>query len=201
MRHPYCSQCDSLARDSSSKIVGAETNMGRVDIASSGGSHSVGESTVDGSVRVASIASVQESRVSLSLSLTLAKVVSVVTISIRSIALGRGVKSLGDGVKTSAGAEGDAVVSRVEDSGVSLGLSLTLAKVVDIAIASSTGDRDVSSVDTGGTLETSIHASIWVAMVPIPRVEKGRVSLGRDGGHEGRCYDQKFHDDDTALIF
>merc|ERR1719187_1954873 len=199
MKEPYCSRCDSLARDSSSKIVGAETNMGRVDIASSGSSHGVGESTVDGSIRVASIASVQESRVSLSITLTI--VVSVVTISIRSIALGRGIKSLGDGVKTSAGAEGDAVVSRVEDSGVSLGLSLTLAKVVDIAIASSTGDRDVSSVDTGGTLETSIHASIWVAMVPIPRVEKGRVSLGRDGGHEGRCYDQKFHDDDTALIF
>merc|ERR1719187_3115420 len=167
MRHPYCSQCDSLARNSSSKIVGAETNMGRVDIASSGSSHGVGESTIDGSVRVASIASVQESRVSLSL--TLAKVVSVVTISIRSIALGRGIKSLGDWVKTSAGAEGDAVVSRVEESGISLGLSLTLAKVVDIAISSSTGDRDISSVHTGGTLQTSIHASIWVAMVAIPR--------------------------------
>merc|ERR1719187_213902 len=157
MKEPYCSRCDSLARDSSSKIVGAETNMGRVDIASSGGGHSVGESTVDRSVRVASIASVQESRVSLSLTLT--KVVSVVAISIRSIALGRGVKSLGDGVKTSAGAEGDAVVSSVEESGGSLGLSLTLAKVVDIAISSSTGDRDVSSVDTGGTLET-IQTSI-----------------------------------------
>merc|ERR1719187_430923 len=191
MRHPYCSQCDSLAGNSSSKIVGAETNMGRVNIASSGGGHSVGESTIDGSVRVASIASVQESRVSLSLSLTLAKVVSVVTISIRSIALGRGIKSLGDGVKTSAGAEGDAVVSRVEDSGVSLGLSLTLAIVVEIS--SSTGDRDISSVDTGGTLQT-IHTSIWVAMEAIPRVQQGRVSLGRDGGHKGRCYDQKFHD-------
>merc|ERR1719187_2815690 len=194
MRHPYCSQCDSLARNSSSKIVGAETNMGRVNIASSGSGHGVGESTIDGSVREASIASVQESRVSLSL--TLAKVVSVVTISIRSIALGRGIKSLGDGVKTSAGAEGDAVVSSVEE----IGVSLTLAKVVDIAISSSTGDRDVSSVDTGSTLET-IHTSIWVAMVAIPRVEQGRVSLRRDGGHEGRCYDQKFHDDDTALIF
>merc|ERR1719244_607625 len=202
MKALYCTVLCYLARDGSSKVVNAKTNVGRED-KSGGGGDGVGVSSIGGSIRVSSISSVQESRVSLSF--TLAIVVSVrvssITISIRSIALGGGIKSLGEGVKTSAGAERDSSsISTVQESGISLGVSITLA-VVDKSVPSSTRDRDVCSVHTRGALETNTIGKGKTSITSISSVQQGWVSLGRDGGHEGGCYNQKFHDDDTALIF
>merc|ERR1719431_1675550 len=69
----------------------------------------------------------------------------VSSISIRSIALGGGIESLGESVKTCAGAERDTTISisTVQESGVSLSISITLA-VVDKSIPSSTRYRDIS---------------------------------------------------------
>merc|ERR1719234_461095 len=182
-----------LARNSSSKVVGAEANVGRVDKSSGGGSNGMGESTIDGGIWVSSISSVQKSGVSLSITLAI-----VAKMSIRSKSLGRGIKSLGDWVKTSAGAEWDTVgiwgISGIQESRVSLSLSLTLADV-SISISSSTWDRDVGSVHTRSTLETNAISD----MGGIGVAEE--LSLSRDGGHKGRCYSQKLHDDGTALIF
>ena len=153
--------------------------MGGVDESGRGGGNSVGESTIDRGVWVASISSIQESRVSLSL--TLAIVVTSIAIAVvRSKSLSGGVKSLGERVKTSAGAEWDAVVGRVEESGVSLSLGFTLAKVVNIS--GSTGDREVGRVHTGSTLKT-----VHMANMPSIRVAKV-LSLSGDASHKGRCY-------------
>ena len=174
-----------LARNSSSKVVGADTNVGRVDKPGGGGGNSMGESTIDGGIRVASISSIQESGVSLSITLAIVSKVSITItkMSIRSISLGGGIKSLGDWVKTSAGAEWDTVVSTIEKSGVSFSLSLTLAIVSVVSnISSSTWDRGIGSVHTGSTLKTndmSNMGGIGVAKV---------LSLSRDGGHKGGCY-------------
>merc|ERR1719320_708967 len=195
----YC-----LARNSSSEVVGAQTNVGRVDESGGGGSDCVGESSIGSSIWVASIASIEESRVSLSFTLAIVVTIGSIRVSsigIRSIALGGEVKSLGDGVKTSAGAErNSSSISTVQESGISLSLSLTLAIVVDKSVPSCTGHGDISSVDTGSALEANTVAeSIGVAS--ITSVEQGGVSLGTDASYQGRCYDQKFHDADTALIF
>merc|ERR1719154_487638 len=150
----------------------------------------MGESTIDGGIWVSSISSVQKRGVSLSITLA---IVGIAKMSIRSISLGRGIKSLGDWVKTSAGAEWDAVVGRVEQLRVSL--SLTLANAIGMISISNTvaWDWHVSSVHTRGTLKpykTMSSISIRVAQ---------ELSLSRDGGHEGGCYNQKLHD--TALIY
>merc|ERR1719154_927084 len=152
----------------------------------------MGESTIDGGIWGSSISSVQKSGVSLSITLA---IVGIAKMSIRSISLGRGIKSLGDWVKASAGAEWDTVgiwgISGIQESGVSLSLSLTLA----IMISSSTWDRDIGSVHTWSTLKTidmSDMGGIGVAE---------ELSLSRDSGHKGRCYNQKLHDDGTVLIF
>ena len=153
--------------------------MGGVDESSRGGGDSMGESTIGRGVWVSSISSIQESRVSLSL--TLAIVVTSIAIAVvRSKALSSGVKSLGERVKTSAGAEWDTVVGRVEESGVSLSLCFTLAKVVNIS--GSTGDREVGRVHTGGTLKTVHMANM--AAIRIAKV----LSLSSDDSHKGRCY-------------
>merc|ERR1712038_1996816 len=197
MKALYCTVLCYLARDGSSKVVNTKTDVGRVDKSSGGGGDGVGVSSIGGSIRVSSISSVEESRVSLSF--TLAIVVSVGSIRVSSITIRS--KSLGDGVKTSAGAKRDSSsISTVQESGISLGVSITLA-VVDKSVPSSTRDRDVSSVHTGGTLETNIIGKGNSSITSIASVQQGWVSLGRDGGHKGRCYNQKFHDDDTALIF
>merc|ERR1712128_166466 len=165
--------------------------MGRVDESSRGGGNGMRESTIDGGVWVSSISSIEKSRVSLSL--TLAIVVSSIAIAVvRSKALSGGVKSLCERVKTSAGAEWDAVVGRVEESGVSLSLCFTLAKGVNIP--GSTGDREVDRVHTGSTLETVHMANM--AGIRVAKV----LSLSGDDGHKGRCYNKRLHDDDTALI-
>merc|ERR1719499_1563290 len=207
MKALYCVLCTVLcylARDGSSKVVETETNVGRVDESSVGGGDGVGVSSIGGSIRVSSIASIEESRVSLGF--TLAIVVSVGSIRVssitkRSIALGGGIKSLGERVKTSAGAERDSSsISTVQESGVSLSVSITLA-VVDKSVPGSTRDRDISSVHRGGALETNTIGQGETSITSIPSIQQGGVSLGRDGGHEGGCYNQKFHDDDTALLF
>merc|ERR1719435_511520 len=148
MKALYCTVLCYLARDGSSKVVNTKTNVGRVDKSSGGGGDGMGVSSIGGSIRVSSITTVQE-------------------------------------------------------SGISLGVSITLA-VVDKSVPSSTRDRDISSVHTGGALETNTigkgKTSI-ASIASIASVQQGWVSLGRDGGHEGGCYNQKFHDDDTALIF
>merc|ERR1719370_2227113 len=133
MKALYCTVLCYLARDGSSKVVNTKTDVGRVDKSGGGGSDGVGGSSIGGSIGVSSISSVEESRVSLSF--TLAIVVSigsirVSSITIRSKALGGGIKSLGDGVKTSAGAERDSSsISTVQESGISLSISITLAVV------------------------------------------------------------------------
>merc|ERR1719315_317966 len=99
MKALYCTVLCYLARDGSSKVVNTKTDVGRVDKSSGGGGDGVGVSSIGGSIRVSSISSVQE-------------------------------------------------------SGISLSISITLA-VVDKSVPSSTRDRDVSSVHTGGTLETN----------------------------------------------
>merc|ERR1719154_730124 len=68
----------------------------------------MGESTIDEGIWVSSISSVQKSGVSLSITLA---IVGIAKMSIRSKSLGRGIKSLGDWVKTSAGAEWDTIGS------------------------------------------------------------------------------------------
>merc|ERR1719213_425164 len=93
------------SRNSSSKVVGAQANVGRVDESGGGGDDAMG--SIGSSIGAASIASIERSGVSLSLTLTIVVTVGirVSSIGVRSIALGGEVKSLGDGVKTSAGAE------------------------------------------------------------------------------------------------
>merc|ERR1719499_2412717 len=186
MKALYCVLCTVLcylARDGSSKVVETETNVGRVDESSVGGGDTVGVSSIGSSIGVSSIASVEESRVSLSF--TLAIVVSVgsirvSSITVRSIALGGGIKSLGERVKTSAGAERDSSsISTVQESGVSISLA-----VVDKSVPSSTRDRDISSVHTGGALETNTVGQGETSITSIPSIQQGGVSLGRDGGHE-----------------
>merc|ERR1719431_48939 len=76
MKALYCTVLYYLARDGSSKVVNTETNVGRVDESSGGGCDSMGVSSIGGSIGVSSISSVEESRVSLSLSFTLAIVVA-----------------------------------------------------------------------------------------------------------------------------
>merc|ERR1719431_1503785 len=156
----YCTVLYYLARDGSSKVVNTETNVGRVDESSGGGGDSMGVSSI-GSRRVGSITK-------------------------WSIALSGGIKSLGERVKTGAGAERDS--------------SSTLA-VVDKSIPSSTRDRNISSVYTGGALETNTIGQGETSIASIPSIQQSGISLSRDGCHEGGCYNQKFHDDDTALIF
>merc|ERR1719244_2494934 len=185
MKALYCTVLCYLARDGSSKVVNTKTDVGRVD-KSGGGGDGVGVSSIGGSIGVSSISSVEESRVSLSF--TLAIVVSIgsirgSSITIRSKALGGGIKSLGDGVKTSAGAERDgSSISTVQESGISLSVSITLA-VVDKSVPSSTRDRDVSSVHTRGAFETNTIGKGNSSITSIASVQQGWVSLGRDGGH------------------
>ena len=168
--------------------------MGRVNESGGGGSDGVGESSIGSSIGVASIASIEESRVSLSFTLGIVVTIGSIRVSsigIRSKALGGEVQTLGDGVKTSAGAErnsSSSSISTVQESGISLSLSSTLAIVVDKSVPSSAGHGDISSVDTGSALEANTVAeSIGVAS--IASVEQGGVSLGTDASYQGRCYD------------
>merc|ERR1719154_369146 len=122
--------------------------MGRVDESESGGSNSMGEGTIGGGIWVSS-----NKNLGIGISLTLTKAIVGIAIGIGRESLGRGIKSLGDWVKTSAGAECDAVVGRVEQLRVSL--SLTLANAIGMISISNTvaWDWHVSSVHTRGTLK------------------------------------------------
>merc|ERR1719461_1767084 len=173
--------CLQLAGDLGTEVVGADSDQGRVDQTSVGGSvgvrssNSVGKGSTVGedlrfSISIAlaivsvsvwvsvasvsigirsgiSVVSIESISISLwfSISLTLA----VVSVSIDSgvgegNSLGHSVKSLGDGVKTSAGAEGDT-------SNQELGISLSVSLAV---VSSSTRDGDIGGVDARSGLET-----------------------------------------------
>ena len=143
-----------LARHLSPEIVNTKSQVGRM-----GDTIGMGIS----SIAIASISSVQESRVCLSI--TLAIVSKAIAIgSIGSNSLGGGIKSLSDWVKTSTGGEWDTVssvrvasIGSVQESRVGISITLTLA---------STWDRDVSSIDTGSTLHTqTIAKGIGIASI------------------------------------
>jgi len=71
-----------------------------------------------------------------------------VSISIRSISLGRGIKSLGDGVQTSGGSEGDTVVS-AQVVGVSLSGPLSIDKsVVSVSVVG------IGGISLGGSIKS-----------------------------------------------
>jgi len=74
--------------------------------------------------------------------------------------LGGSIKSLGDWVKTSARCKGNTSISigSIEKSRISISITLAL---------SSTGNRNISSIDTGSTLQTkSITKSIGIPCIP-----------------------------------
>ena len=88
------------------------------------------------------------------------------------------IKSLSDGVKTSAGSKRNTIgiwsISSVEKSRVSISITLTLT---------STRDRDVSSINTGSTLQTkSIAEGIRIASNSSDEVLGGASGTGDKGG-------------------
>merc|ERR1719322_1689548 len=101
-----------------------------------------------GSVAIWSVSVVSIESISISLWFSISITLAVVSVSINSSVVGEGnslghsVKSLGDGVKTSAGAEGDT-------SNQELGISLSVSLAV---VSSSTRDGDIGGVNTGGGL-------------------------------------------------
>merc|ERR1719445_1351938 len=166
---------------------------------------------VSQTVRVA-IGSIEEGGVSLGISLSLSLPLSVVvTIGmmsvsvVRDISLGGGIKSLSDRVQTGARSEWDTSVSiRVaitEVSSISLGLGIggSLA-VSDRGVwvssvsqrSSSTGDRLVGSIDTGGGLASEGMKSIGI-WISVPSVEQSWVSLSHTGSNKGTGNNKEFH--------
>merc|ERR1719312_713626 len=86
-------------------------------------------------------------------------------------------------------------ISTIENRGISISISFTLAKIVDST--SSTGNRKVGGVHTGSRLaidkgETSIA---------IASQEEGGISFSISCSNQGRSKNKEFHFDDTALIF
>ena len=176
-----------LARNGSSKVVDAETNVGRVDKTGSSSGNGMGESSIGSGIWVSGI-----QNLGISLGFTLAIVsMSVVSMSIGSKSLGGCVKSLGDWVKTSAGAEWDTVVSSIEKLGISLGITLAIVAVVG-NIASSTWDRGVQGVHAGSTLQTNNAMGMGIGIAE-------ELGLSRDGSHKGRCYN--LEQNNTLKIF
>merc|ERR1711974_594199 len=70
--------------------------------------------------------------VGIGISLTFAKMVSVV-VSVSYKSLGGGIKSLGDGVKTGAGSEGDSVIS-ISISGISKTKTISISHMTIVGI-------------------------------------------------------------------
>merc|ERR1711872_1115673 len=118
-----------LAWNLSSDIVKTESNIGRV-----GKAKAI-------SIGVSSITTIEESGISISITL------AVVT---KTISISGSIKTLSDWVKTSAGAKRNSVgiwvtsISSIKKSRISISITLTLT---------STRDRDVSSINTGSTLQ------------------------------------------------
>ena len=90
------------------------------------------------------------------------------------------IKSLSDWVKTSAGSKRNSVgiwvtsISSVEKSRVSISITLTLT---------STRDRDVSSINTGSTLQAkSVAEGIRIASNSSDEVLGGASGTGNKGG-------------------
>merc|ERR1719145_447830 len=162
-----------LAWNLSSDIVKTESNIGRV-----GKAKAI-------SIGVSSITTIEESGISISI--TLAVVTKTISISIGSISLSGSIKSLSDWVKTSAGSKRNSVgiwvtsISSVEKSRVSISITLTLT---------STRDRDVSSINTGSTHQAkSIAEGIRIASNSSDKVLGGASGTGNKGG----SYSQEFH--------
>merc|ERR1711999_19006 len=136
-----------LAWNLSSDIVKTESNIGRV-----GKAKAI-------SIGVSSITTIEESGISISI--TLAVVTKTISISIGSISLSGSIKSLSDWVKTSAGSKRNSV-----------GIWVTSIR-----------DRDVSSINTGSTLQAkSIAEGIRVASNSSDEVLGGASGTGNKGG-------------------
>ena len=105
-----------LAWNLSSNIVKTKSNIGRV-----GKAKAIG-------VRVSSITTIEESGISISI--TLAVVTKTISISIGSISLSGSIKTLSDWVKTSAGTKRNSIgiwsISSVEKSRVSISITLAI---------------------------------------------------------------------------
>ena len=160
------------------------------------GSDGMRESPIDQCMWVSSIQG-------LGISITLAIVMSsIVKVSIGSIALGGGIKSLGDWVKTSAGAEWDAVVGRVVQLWVSLTLAIVAMGVAVTMVVSVTGKMsmagtrlwDVGTVHTRRTLQPNnlpntgvMSMALTMPMsMAISMIMSMAIILSRDIGHEDR---------------
>merc|ERR1719445_2261035 len=210
--------CLQLARDLSTEVVGANSNKGRVDESSIGGSDgvrsgnsigkgsSVGEDlrfsisitlaivsvsvwVSVGSVSIGirsgiSIVSIESISISLwfSISITLAIVSVDSSVVGEGDSLGHSVKSLGDGVKTSAGAKGD---NRSNTSNQNLGISLSVSLAV---VSSSARDGDIGGVDARGGLETDDGVG-GIGVSSITQI------LSRDSSQQGGSKCQEFHCD------
>merc|ERR1719433_2278963 len=134
--------------------------------------------------------------------------VSVVSVSVVwDISLSGSVKTLGDGVQASAGAEGDTGVgirisiTSVDHSGISLGLSLSVSLSIghrSVRITSisqrSSGTRDglIGSIHTGSRLPSEGMETIGVG-VAIASVEQGWVSLSHDSSNKGTSSNKESH--------
>merc|ERR1719270_2999813 len=207
--------CLQLARDLGTEVVGADSNQGRVDEASIGGSNGVGSgnsvgkgSTIGedlgfsisitlaivsvsvwvslsiGSVSVWSVSIVSIESISISLWFSISITLAIVSVTVDSgvgegNSLGHSVKSLGDGVKTGAGAEGD---NRSNTSNQDLGISLSVSFAI---VSGSAGDGDIGSVDARGGLETDNGVG-GVGVASIAQV------LSRDSGQQGGSKGQEF---------
>ena len=126
-----------LAGNLGSKVVGADSDMRGVDEASRSVGNTVGSSSVG--QRETSIE--EELRVGVSRSLAI--VVETIGMSIgQGHTLGHRVQALGDGVQSSAGAEGNS-------SSVGQQLRIGIGRPLVVEVTSSTWDWDIGSVDTG----------------------------------------------------
>ena len=147
-----------LAWDLGSGDVGADSDKGRVDKSSVCGSDGVGSGD-----SVGKGGAIGED-LGISVSITLAVVVGSVGVSVdssvvwESNSLGDGIESLSDGIKTSAGSEGDS-----SDNHLRVSISVTLA-----VVSGGAGDGDVGGVHAGSGLEADDGVggvSIWVSGV------------------------------------
>merc|ERR1719341_1302777 len=168
--------------DSSSKVVGANSDVGRVGQTKRSGSNSVSKSSVGGRNGTVSKSSISKSSISKS------------GISKTSI-------SKSSSIRVS--------ISSIKDSSLSVSLGLSLGLTLLLAIqtssiwissisqrSSSTWDGDISSVHTWCRLATEGIGTICIRMaeaISITSIKESWVSLSFsiDSGDEGRCNNKK----------
>merc|ERR1719312_1487108 len=85
-------------------------------------------------------------------------------------------------------------ISTIEDRGISISISFTLAKIVDST--SSTGNRKVGGVHAGSRLAIDKGET----GIAIDSQEEGGISFSISCSNQGRSKNKEFHFDDTALI-